>query len=290
MSRIGPAGIVAATLLLAIALAAVAAPLLAPYDPLAQRIEERLRPPSGGHPLGTDGFGRDIASRLLYAARTSLAIALAAVGTAGIVGVFAGSLSAYLGGWHDLVIGRIVDLLLGFPSLVLAIVIIVSFSPTPASVATAIAITLAPRFARLAHSLTLAVRDEPYVLAARSLGVGRARIVLRHIRPSIAPAVAAQATGYLGTAILTEATLSFLGLGVPPPYPSWGRMLGEGARQFLEAAPWVTVYPGLAISVTVVSFALLGDALGRGRRRRAGTTPGGGGDVRGDPEPGAEGV
>jgi peptide/nickel transport system permease protein len=251
---------VAALIAVLLAVAALVGPFFA-ADPLAQDAEARLQPPGQGHLFGTDGFGRDVLSRVLHGARVSLAIALASVAAASLIGTALGSLSGYIGGRIDLLFQRFVDLLLGFPSIVFSIVVIVSMSPSPVAIGTAILVAIAPRMARIARAAALVAATEEYVLAARALGVGPVKIVARHILPNVVRPVAAQLSVYFGTAIVAEATLSFLGLGVPPPYPSLGRMLQEGSRQYFEAAPWVTLFPGLFIAGAVVCFAMVADAL-----------------------------
>ena len=252
---------VAAAILILLASAALLADLVAAHDPLAQNVSERLLPPGAGHLFGTDSFGRDVFSRVPHGARTSLYVGFLAVGIAAILGVIGGIASAYRGGWPDLVFQRLIDMVLGFPALVLAIVVIVALRTSPTSVAVAVALTLTPQVARVARASALVIKDEPYILAARLDGTGPFRIVWRYLLPNCYNPILAQITGYFGTAIAAETTLSFLGLGVPPPYPSWGRMLQEGVRQYFEAAPWLTVFPGLALSLAVLSFALLGDSM-----------------------------
>ena len=257
-------GLVATVSLVAIGVLIVVslfAPLVSAYDPLAQDAEVRLQAPSRAHLFGTDGFGRDVLIRVLYGTRVSLTVAFGAVATAAVVGALSGIVSSYVGGTADLLYQRFVDLLIGFPSIVLSIVIVVAMNPSPLAIGIAISVTLMPRIARIARAASLSVSEKPYVLAARSLGLGAFRIAVRHILPNVTSAILAQVSTYFGAAIVAEATMSFLGLGVPPPYPSLGRMLQEGSRQYFEVAPWVTVFPGLVIAVSVICFALVGDAL-----------------------------
>ena len=270
--RAWPLAAVSATALVSILAVALLADVVATHDPLAQDAAQRLRPPGLDHYFGTDGFGRDIFSRVVHGARGSLYVGLLAVGMAGVAGVWVGTLSAYRGGAFDLAVQRVVDVLLGFPFLVLALIMVVALGASPTSVAFAIALAMVPQVARLSRASALAIAGEPYLEAARVIGAGPYRIIWRHLLPNGFPPVLAQLTGYLGAAVVAETALSFLGLGVPPPSPSWGRMLQEGVRQYFEAAPWATVFPGLALSLTVVSTALLGDAardLLDPRRRRA---------------------
>lgn len=256
----GPA--VAAAVLLGFIIAAAAlAPLIARDDPLEQDVERRLAAPGPRHLFGTDGFGRDVFSRVLHGGRSTLFVAFASVALAAVAGGATGVFSGYVGGRFDLVYQRFIDVLLGFPSLVLALVFVVALQPSEFSLTIAIAVALLPRVERVARAAAAATAGEPYITAARSIGAGTSRIAFRHVLPNSLSPIIAQISGYIGTAVIAEASLSFLGLGVPPPYPSWGRMLQEGARQYLEAAPWVTIFPGLFISLTVVSCAVLGDGI-----------------------------
>ena len=244
-----------------IGVAALAADIVAIHDPLAQNAAEMLRSPGPDHYFGTDGFGRDIFSRVVHGSRVSLYVGLVSVGLAVVGGTCAGTVSAYRGGTFDLVVQRVIDVLLGFPFLVLALIMVVALGSSQTSVALAIAISLAPQVARLSRASALSVKEELYVEAARAIGASSYRVIWRHLLPNSFPPVLAQATGYFGAAVVAETALSFLGLGVPPPFPSWGRMLQEGARNYFEVAPWATVFPGLALSITVLSSALLGDAV-----------------------------
>ena len=256
-----PATVVPAALLALVLASALFAEVVSTHDPLAQNVAERLGPPSASHFFGTDGFGRDVFSRVVHGARSSLYVGFVAVALGAVVGVGIGVGSAYAGGSLDLVLQRLIDVLLGFPFLVLAIIVVVGLKGSPSSVAVAIALGLAPQISRVARASALAVKQETYILAARLDGLRSLGIIWKHLLPNSISAILSQVTGYLGTAVAAEATLGFLGLGVPPPYPSWGGMLQEGARQYLEAAPWVVIFPGLALSLTVVSFALLGDMV-----------------------------
>ncbi len=262
--------IAAALFLAVVALSALTASLIAPFDPLEQEVGRRLAPPSATHLFGTDGFGRDVFSRTLHGARVSLAVALAAVAAAGVIGSSLGLASGYAGGAFDLVVQRVVDVLLGFPFLVMALIVVVALSPAPLAVAAAIALALTPLVTRVARAAALSVANEEYLTVVRSTGAGASRIVLRHLLPASAPPLVAYLATCLGTAIGAEATLSFLGLGVPPPYPSWGRMLQEGSRAYFDAAPWVTLMPGAVLCLTVVCLVVVGDAMGDPRRGRAG--------------------
>ena len=256
-----PLGFAGGVLLVMMGIAAVLAPLIAPHDPLIQDIPNRLNAPSSQYWLGTDNFGRDVLSRTLYGARISLYVGFASVGLATVVGMLIGVASGYLGGLVDLLIQRVVDMLLGFPGLILAMVMVVAIGASLNNVVFAIAVVFSPRVVRLARSSALSIKEEPYVLAAQSIGASHIRIMLRHILPNALAPVFVLATGYLGTAIVVEASLSYLGLGVPPPDPSWGNMIFAGSRGNLEAAPWLSVFPGLTLALVVFSFSFLGDAL-----------------------------
>ncbi len=251
----------AAALLGLMAIAALFPGLITRQDPLSQNVAERLAPPGPEHLFGTDGFGRDVFSRVVHGTRASVLVGILAVSFASVIGVTVGLASGYAGGKVDLVLQRGVDVFLGFPFLALALVIIVALRPSALSVALAIGVAQAPLVARVARAAAMAIRTEDYILAARSGGAGPVRIVFRHVLPNSLSPILAQVTGYLGAAMAAEATLSFLGLGTPPPFPSWGGMLQEGARQYLETGPWIAAFPGLALSLAVMSFALLGDAV-----------------------------
>lgn len=239
---------------------AISADFLSLQDPLAQNIPNRLKSPEYEFLFGTDNFGRDVFSRVIYGSRSSLYIAIISVALGTFLGTLVGIISAYQGGWIDIVLQRAVDMLLGFPILVLAIFIIVALSPSVHAVTLAIAIAIMPQMARLSRSRALSVKEETFILAAYSVGASPSRIVLKHVLPHTISPVLAYATGYIGTALIAESALSFLGLGMPPPYPSWGAMLQEG-RIYLEVAPWLTIFPGIALSITAFSFVFLGDAL-----------------------------
>lgn len=259
--------IAAALFLAVVGVSALTAPLIAPFHPLEQEVGRRLSAPSAMHLFGTDGFGRDVFSRTLHGARVSLGVALAAVATAGVAGSALGLASGYAGGAFDLVVQRVVDVFLGFPFLVMALIVVVALSPTPFAVAAAIALALAPLVTRVARAAALSVVNEEYLTVVRSTGAGASRIIVRHLLPASAPPLGAYLATCLGTAIGAEATLSFLGLGVPPPYPSWGRMLQEGSRAYFDAAPWVTLLPGAVLCLTVICLVIVGDAIGGARFR-----------------------
>src|SRR5579884_1822657 len=231
------------------------------YDPVATNAAISLLSPDQAHPLGTDAMGRDIYSRIVYGARISLAVGLGSTALGSVFGVILGLASGYIGGWIDLVIQRIVDILQAMPLLVLALVMAASLGPALGNTIVAIAIPLIPYTARVIRSNTLALREQPFVEAARAVGMSEFRIAVRHVLPNTLAPLIVIATAQLGAAILTEASLSFLGLGVPEPHPSWGRMLSESAAEYVRVAPWLVIFPGLAISLAVFGTNLFGDAL-----------------------------
>ncbi len=250
-------------LLAGLALMALLTPYLAPYDPAAQGadlIATRFRPPSLSHPMGTDRFGRDVFSRVLYGGRISLAIGVVAVAIAITLGSLLGAIAGYARGWVDAVSMRIVDLLLSFPRLVLLITVVALVPPSALVITLVLGLTGWMGTSRLVRGEVLSVREREFIQAARALGFGRARILFRHILPNVATPIIVAATLGIGNTILVEASLSFLGLGVPPPAPSWGGMVAAGREVMLDA-PWITLFPGLAIVLTVMSFNLVGDGL-----------------------------
>lgn len=239
---------------------ALLANVVAPYDPTEMKVTDALKAPSRAHLFGTDRFGRDVLSRTIYGSRIALGVALSSIGIALAVGSVLGLIGGYLGGWSDLVIGRVMDVLFSFPTLILAIAIAAMLGPGLNNAALAIAVVYAPLFSRVARGPVIAERAKEHVAAAIALGGGSVRIVLRHILPNILAPLIVQASVALAFAILTEASLSYLGLGTQPPDPSWGTMLNEG-RTYLETAPWMSIFPGLAIMLAVFGFNLLGDGL-----------------------------
>jgi len=239
---------------------AVLAPLLAPYEPTAIDPAGRLSPPGDAHPMGTDRLGRDLFSRVLYGGRVALAVGTVAVSIGAGAGVPLGLLSGFRGGRLDAVLMRLVDGLMAFPALLLAITVVAALGPGHVQVMTAIGVVLIPIFARLARAQTLATRAQEFVLAAHAAGAKELRIVLRHILPNVAGPLIVQATVAFSGAVLTEASLSYLGLGTQPPIPSWGGMLQE-ARDVLFVARWMAIWPGVAIVTAVLGLNLLGDGL-----------------------------
>ncbi len=239
---------------------ALCAPVLAPHDPMEQNLYARLEPPSLEHPLGTDDFGRDILSRMIYGSRISLRIGGASITAALLVGTLLGLWAGYWGGWADTLIMRCMDLFLAFPSILLAIAIVAVAGPGIDNAIMAVSVVLIPQFARLVRSSVLTVRETAYVEAARALGAGQMRILFVGILPNCMAPIIVQTTLGLGTAILDAAGLSFLGLGAQPPMPEWGAMLA-GGRELLFEAPWVMTFPGLAIFIVVLAINLFGDGL-----------------------------
>jgi peptide/nickel transport system permease protein len=241
-------------------LAAVLGPGLTPYDPAAQELVRRLEPPSLSHPFGLDELGRDILSRLLNGARISLLVGLAVVSVSSTVGMLMGSIAGYFGGRVDDVISRVIDVLMAFPGILLAIALVAVLGPSLTHVVLALSVIGWVGYARLVRGQALRARELDFVQAARALGAGPARIVVYHVLPTAIPAVVVQATLGMAGAIIAEASLSFLGLGVQPPTPSWGTMLDAG-RAHLFDAPHLTIFPGLAIATLVLGFNFLGDGL-----------------------------
>jgi peptide/nickel transport system permease protein len=240
---------------------AIFADVLATYDPIATDAANTLAPPSTDHWLGSDHLGRDIYSRIVHGARVSLIVGLASTLLGSVLGGIIGLLSGYVGGKTDLVAQRLLDILQGLPLLVLALVMSASLGPSIQNVVIAISIPIIPRAGRVIRSSVLSIREMQYVEAAGAVGVGHLRIAFRHILPNTMGPFIVLCTAQLGSAILVEATLSFLGLGVPEPYPSWGRMLSVSAAEYAQKAPHLVIFPGVAISLAVFGSNLLGDAL-----------------------------
>lgn len=245
---------------LVVVLVAIFAPMLAPYDPIKINLIERLKPPSAEHWMGTDNFGRDILSRVIYGTRITLQIGVVSVALGTVLGLVIGALAGFLGGQVDTVLMSLMDSIYAFPAILLALALVAAFGPSLVTVMTAIAIVRIPIFARMVRASVLAERNMEYVTAARALGLQELYILIRHILPNIVTPMIVVTTTYFATAIVVEASLSFLGLGVPPPAASWGVMLNDG-RQFMEKVPHVVIFPGAAISLTVLGFNLLGEGL-----------------------------
>lgn len=239
---------------------AVASPLFAPYDPFEMNTEHMLELPNSQHPFGTDQFGRDILSRIIYGTRISFKVGIISVGISLIVGTAMGVAAGYYGKWVDIVLSRIMDIMFSFPDIFLALVIMAILGTSLTNVMIAIGIVYTPIFARIARGATLSVKDNAYIEAAKSMGVDSFMIIIRHIIPNILAPVIVQTTLSFGFAIRSEAALSFLGLGVEPDVPSWGIMLNEG-KDWMEMAWWVAIFPGLAATLAILSFNVLGDGL-----------------------------
>lgn len=250
----------AGAVILFIVLAAVFAPFVAPYDPAAPDYENVLSGPAAEHLLGTDSYGRDVLSRIIWGARISLSVGFVSVVVGGLVGVTLGLVSGYFGGWVDSLVMRLCDVLLAFPGLVLAIGVVAVLGPGVSNVIWATAVFSVPVFARLVRGDTLALKRSVYVQAARSIGVSRTRQMVTHILPGTLPGVIVNVSLRLGNNILVAASLSFLGLGAQPPSPEWGAMLADG-RSYLGVADQLTLFPGLAIFIVVLAFNILGDGL-----------------------------
>ena len=261
LARRYPLGALGAVIMAVFVFAAVFADFITMFDPLSTNSALSLARPSSDHWFGADFMGRDIYSRIVYGARISLAVGIGSTLLGGLLGVGIGLVSGYLGGWVDLLVQRVMDILQALPLLVLALVMAAALGPSLENTVIAISIPLVPYVARVIRSNTLALREMPFVEAAKAIGMSELRIAVRHILPNTIAPVIVLATAQLGAAILTEASLSFLGLGVPEPYPSWGRMLSESAAEYVRTAPWLVVFPGLAISLAVFGTNLLGDAV-----------------------------
>jgi peptide/nickel transport system permease protein len=260
-SREKPLGAAGAAIVVVMIVAAVFAPLIAPYNPLATDYGAMLAAPSAEHWLGTDEFGRDLLARIIYGARTALLVGFSAAFIGATLGLVIGVASAFFGGRIDLVIQRIVDIFISFPIIILALAVVAVLGTGTDRVILAILIPMIPRAARICRSSALAIRELPYVDAARAAGFTDQRIILRHMVPNVVAPYLIVLTAFVGQAILLEASLSFLGLGVQEPTPAWGLMLHGGASQYAETAPWMAIFPGVAISLAVFGFNLFGDSL-----------------------------
>ena len=256
-----PLGAVGAAIILVMVVMAATANLIAPYDPLATDYGAMLSAPGPGHWLGTDAYGRDVLSRMIYGSRTALMVGLGASLLGAVFGSLIGVASAYFGGRVDLIVQRVMDVFFAFPVIILALAVVAILGTGVGNVILAIAVPMVPRCARVVRSSALSVREMPYVDAARASGYGHPRIILRHMLPNVMAPILIMATAFLGEAILLEASLSFLGLGVTEPTAAWGLMLRGAAVEFAETAPWMAFFPGLAISLAVFGFNLFGDSL-----------------------------
>ncbi|GAB5377415.1 MAG: ABC transporter permease [Acuticoccus sp.] len=247
-------------LFLFVCVLAILAPWIAPYDPIDQSILDRLKPPSAGHWFGTDFYGRDTLSRILYGARISLTIGLMAIGIALVIGSVIGVTAGYFGGVFDIIVMQIMDVLLAFPSLILGLIIVAMLGPSAENLIIAIALTAIPPFARIARAPTISIKEREFVEAGRALGYSDMRLIFGHILPNILPEILVMGSLWLATAIRVEASLAFIGLGVAPPTPTWGGMIREGFENILDSV-WLAVFPSLAILLVVFSLNLLGDGL-----------------------------
>jgi len=260
-SRRRPLGAIGAVVVVLMIVVALSATFIAPYDPLTVDFGAMLAPPSAAHWLGTDAYGRDVLSRLIYGSRTALIVGFGAAFVGATAGAVLGVGSAYFGGRIDLVVQRFMDIFISFPLIILALAMVALLGNSLPNLIAAITIPMIPRCALVIRSSALSIREMPYVDAARAAGYGHARIVLRHMLPNVMAPYLIMLTSFLGQAILLEASLSFLGLGVQEPTAAWGLMLRGAAVEFAEAAPWMGLFPGLAISLAVFAFNLFGDSL-----------------------------
>ena len=256
-----PIGLLGIAIVLIIAVTGLTADWLAPYSPTSNDFTAMTEAPSWTHLLGTDQLGRDIFSRIVFGARTALIVGFVSAFVGGFAGLVLGVASAYFGGRIDMLMQRVMDVMMAFPLIIMALAIVSIFGTGVHNVIVAITIPLVPRCARVVRSSALAIREIPYVDAARACGFGHTRIILRHMVPNVMAPFLIMLTAFVGQAILAEASLSYLGLGVQEPVPAWGLMLQGGAEEYATTAPWIAVFPGLAIMLTVFGFNLFGDAL-----------------------------
>jgi len=256
-----PLGTFGMVIVVVMALAGLCADWISPYSPTANDFAAMTEAPSWAHWLGTDQFGRDLLSRIIFGARTALIVGFSCAIIASVTGLVLGVGSAYFGGRLDLYLQGVLDVVMAFPLIIMALAVVAIFGTGVHNVITAITIPLIPRCARVVRSSALAIREVPYIDAARACGFGHARIILRHMVPNVMAPFLILLTAFVGQAILAEASLSYLGLGVQEPTPAWGLMLQGGAEEYASTAPWIAVFPGLAIALTVFGFSLFGDAL-----------------------------
>jgi peptide/nickel transport system permease protein len=254
-------GAIGLVVIVVMIVAATFAGVLAPYDPYETSFLDQLEPPSSSHWLGTDAFGRDVLSRLIYGARTALKIGFGAAVVGSSLGALLGVISAYFGGKVDLFLERVMDILISFPLLILALAVVSALGNNDVTVIVAITIPIIPRVARVIRASALSIRQMMFVEAARCIGANDSRIVLQHMLPNVMAPFLILVTAFLGQAMLSEAALTFLGLGVSEPTPAWGLMLRGASVQFVERAPWLAIAPGVALSMAVFAFNLLGDSL-----------------------------
>jgi peptide/nickel transport system permease protein len=248
-------------LVLLIAITGIFAELLAPYSPTANDFGAMMEAPSAAHPLGTDQFGRDLLSRIIFGARTAMIVGLTSALLGGVAGLVLGVGSAYFGGMADLITQRVCDVLMAFPLIIMALAVVAIFGTGVQNVIIAITIPLIPRCARVVRASALSIRELPYVDAARALGYSHTRIILLHMVPNVMAPFLIMVTAFVGQAVLAEASLSYLGLGVQEPVPAWGLMLQGGTEEYATTAPWIAIFPGVAIVLAVLGISLFGDAL-----------------------------
>ena len=256
-----PLGAIGAVIMGLFLATAIFADQISTYDPFTTNARVSLAAPGGAHVLGADFMGRDVFARIIYGARISLAVSVGATALGCLIGVSIGLLSGFFGGWFDLVVQRVMDIMQSLPLLVMALVMAASLGPSLTNTIIAIAIPLVPNVARIIRSNTLSLREMPFVEAARAIGMSETRIAVIHVLPNTLAPLIVLATAQLGSAILVESSLAFLGLGVPEPHPSWGRMLSESAAEYVRTAPWLVIFPGIAISAVVFGTNLFGDAI-----------------------------
>jgi len=256
-----PLGAIGGIIVILMIIMAVFAPILAPYDPELNDFEFMLSSPDWQFLLGTDQFGRDMLSRLIYGARTALFVGFTAAFIGAFTGLVLGVGSAYFGGRIDIIFQRVMDVFMAFPLIIMALAVVAVLGPGIENVIIAITIPFIPQCARVVRSTALSIREIPYIDAARALGYSHIRIILRHMAPNVMAPFLIMLTAFVGQAILLEASLSYLGLGVQEPTPAWGLMLQGGAEEYVESAPWVAIWPGIAISLAVFGFNLFGDAV-----------------------------
>jgi peptide/nickel transport system permease protein len=256
-----PLGTFGMGLVVIMALAGICADWIAPYSPTANDFAAMTEPPSWAHLLGTDQFGRDLLSRIIFGARTALIVGFSCAIVASVAGMVLGVGSAYFGGRLDLYLQAVLDVVMAFPLIIMALAVVAIFGTGVQNVIIAITIPLIPRCARVLRSSALSIREVPYIDAARACGFGHSRIILRHMVPNVMAPFLILLTAFVGQAILAEASLSYLGLGVQEPVPAWGLMLQGGAEEYASTAPWIAIFPGLAIALTVFGFSLFGDSL-----------------------------
>jgi peptide/nickel transport system permease protein len=256
-----PLGAIGAAIMTIFLATALFADQISTFDPFTTNARVSLARPGGEHLLGADFMGRDVFARIIYGARISLAVSVGATVLGCLIGVSIGLLSGFFGGWFDLIVQRLMDIMQSLPLLVMALVMAASLGPSLTNTIIAIAIPLVPNVARIIRSNTLSLREMPFVEAARAIGMSETRIAIVHVLPNTLAPLIVLATAQLGSAILVESSLAFLGLGVPEPHPSWGRMLSESAAEYVRTAPWLVVFPGIAISAVVFGTNLFGDAI-----------------------------